>query len=244
MRQQPFRTQAIAEAETAARLTRKPGGGDMAELSLEDGLDVLDRRSRRVRQIVYAYLVATLAYCAVLAGDVAGILDLETEDPGGLELVGVAVAFVYAVIFIASVVIIARWIYRAHANVRASGGQNLDVTPGWAVGWFFVPIANLFKPFQAMRELWNASHLEHDYFVQESPALLKLWWGFWIVGNLISNLSLRFAFSDAEKAGAVGSMLDLAGCVLLLVSAWFLLRAVQAINTAQRSTLSAAATFG
>jgi hypothetical protein len=215
----------------------------MTEATLEDGLAVLDRRSRTVRLIAHSYIAVTLVYCGVLAGDLAGALDLDSQEPGPLELFGALVALIYFAIFIASVIIIARWIHRAHANI-VNTGQRLETTPGWAVGWFFVPLANLFKPFQAMRELWNASHLAGDYFNQESDPLLRYWWGFWIVGNIVANIGFRFAFSDEAKAQSVGTLLDLGSSLLLIPAAWFLLKIVDAINAAQRTTLSAATTFG
>jgi hypothetical protein len=47
------------------------------------------------------------------------------------------------------------WQHRGHANLRARGVQNLRFTPGWAVGWWFVPFANLVMPYLTMRELWD-----------------------------------------------------------------------------------------
>ena len=44
-----------------------------------------------------------------------------------------------------------------NCNVRALGANDLSISPGWSAGWFFVPFANLVKPFVAVREIWNAS---------------------------------------------------------------------------------------
>lgn len=49
------------------------------------------------------------------------------------------------------------WQHRAQKNLEGLGATWLRFTPGWAVGWWFVPFANLVKPFQTMRELWKAS---------------------------------------------------------------------------------------
>jgi hypothetical protein len=35
------------------------------------------------------------------------------------------------------------WIYRANQNARALGAEDMEFTPRWSVGWFFVPIASL-----------------------------------------------------------------------------------------------------
>ena len=58
---------------------------------------------------------------------------------------------------ITSLISLLVWIYAAHANLPALRGTNLEFSDGWAVGWFFVPIANLVKPYQVVREIWRSS---------------------------------------------------------------------------------------
>ena len=45
------------------------------------------------------------------------------------------------------------WVYRASENAHALGFPNLKFRPGWAVGWWFVPFANLIQPPRIMAEL-------------------------------------------------------------------------------------------
>src|SRR5207302_6246087 len=45
------------------------------------------------------------------------------------------------------------WVSRTVDNVPVLGGGRPSVTPRWSIGWWFVPIANLVKPFQIVREL-------------------------------------------------------------------------------------------
>ncbi len=60
-------------------------------------------------------------------------------------------------LYLVTAVVFGVWIVRAHKNLRALGIPNLTYTPGWAFGWFFIPILNFFRPYQAMKELWQAS---------------------------------------------------------------------------------------
>ena len=75
------------------------------------------------------------------------------------------------------------WQHRAHSNLRAFGRNGLRYTPGWAVGWWFIPIANLWKPFQTVRELWKASH-GGGWRTIATWSLLGWWWGTWLAGSL------------------------------------------------------------
>src|SRR3546814_19857585 len=49
-----------------------------------------------------------------------------------------------------------------------------------SVGWFCVPIANLWMPFQAMRQLSKASAKPGDWEAADTSALLAWWWLFWL----------------------------------------------------------------
>jgi len=68
------------------------------------------------------------------------------------------IALVHMLVFIVSGFLILKWIYRANYNARQLGAEGMNFTPGWSVGWYFVPIATLWKPYQAMKEIWKASH--------------------------------------------------------------------------------------
>ena len=85
---------------------------------------------------------------------------------------------------IATFVVFSIWIYVAGRNLVAAEYDDLEFTPGSRIWWFAIPIASLFKPFQGMRELWNASHGEEVY--QESASLVTTWWALWLLANVVS----------------------------------------------------------
>ena len=74
------------------------------------------------------------------------------------------------------------WQYRAHANLRGLGRGHLDHRP-WAIGWWFVPIANLWMPFKVVREVWKASEPAEDpvaWIGVRTWSVLGWWWAMWI----------------------------------------------------------------
>ena len=99
-----------------------------------------------------------------------------------------AVAGVVAVLMIATFVVFGRWIVLAHRNLPALGAQYLEVRPGWALGVFFIPFINIWKPFQAMRSLWRSSHSVHRPETQDSTWVLPTWWTLWLVFNFSANI--------------------------------------------------------
>jgi hypothetical protein len=44
------------------------------------------------------------------------------------------------------------WFYRIHANAHAMSTHKMDNTPGWAVGFWFIPIANFVMPCSDLME--------------------------------------------------------------------------------------------
>jgi hypothetical protein len=85
-----------------------------------------------------------------------------------------------ALFTLATIVVFARWIVLAHRNLPALGARYLEVTPGWAVGWFFVPVVHIWFPYRAMRSLWRASHSAQRPELQDSTWVLPTWWALWL----------------------------------------------------------------
>ena len=76
----------------------------------------------------------------------------------------------------------------------------MQYTPGWAVGWYFVPIATLWKPFQAMVETFKASHprFDDDWSLAPRPAILTAWWSMWILTTFLAQVIFRTALRAEE----------------------------------------------
>lgn len=101
-------------------------------------------------------------------------------------------------VFLVAGVMILRWIHRIVANAHAIA-DGLTISPGWAVGWYFVPVANLWKPFAAIREAWAVAVAPERWADIPAPALLRWWWGLWIATNIIDNLSFRLSLRPARS---------------------------------------------
>jgi hypothetical protein len=133
-----------------------------------------------------------------------------------------AVGIIQFLVFIISGIIILKWIYRANLNARKMGAENMLFTPGWSIGWYFVPIANLWKPYQAMKEIWMATKNPQNWKTVSVSSLLPWWWFIWIVSNLIANASFKLAMKAEElnqliMANIVTLASDVAGIVLSLI---------------------------
>lgn len=115
--------------------------------------------------------------------------------------------------FIASVVFFCMWTHRVVANAYALGGKWQTISPGWAVGWYFIPIANLWKPFQGLKEAWQTS-FETDHV----PGMMRLWWGTWLVSNMLDNASMRLALNGEFGISQTIDLISLAVDIPLLIA--------------------------
>ncbi len=123
-----------------------------------------------------------------------------TSNDGRQALIG----FAQLALYIAAGIAFLMWIYRAHRNLPSLQAANLRFTPGWAVGWFFIPIMNLFRPYQVVSEIWKASNPKVDTTdgtswksVATSP-IVGWWWAFYLISSFVANIALRTVFSGQE----------------------------------------------
>jgi len=151
-----------------------------------------------------------------LLGIVSSTLQLQllsqpfTEEEGRAnDMRELAVAGVTTLLSIGTLVVFGRWIVLAHRNLNGLGIRHTEFTPGWALGWFFIPIANLWKPYQAMRFLWRASHSVQRHELQESTWVLPTWWTLWLISSYVGNFLLRAAFGP-NTVEALASMTRIA----------------------------------
>lgn len=138
--------------------------------------------------------VACYAVSNLLAAITAFFMPPDAAEFGPADIAAIAAFF----ILIASMIFVARWIYRTNANAH-SFSNAVSITPGWSIGWFFVPFANLTKPYQGVKETWQASHEVAGRFDEVETPLLPWWWGLWLATNVASTMSFRLADTSGES---------------------------------------------
>lgn len=82
------------------------------------------------------------------------------------------------------------WLHRCYRNLPALGATELRFSPRWAVGWWFVPLANFVQPVRVVIEVWQASNAAQGQNTRAgrarlgTPLRIWLWWGLW-VGSIV-----------------------------------------------------------
>lgn len=117
------------------------------------------------------------------------------------------VALVNVLVHLTCVVLFCVWFHRAYGNLLALGEPRLRFAPGWAPGSFFVPILNLFRPYQIAREIWQRSGAD-------GGGLVVAWWTLFLASGVVGLLEGRLLFDPA-----LGRVVAVLGTLLSVVAA-------------------------
>ena len=190
--------------------------------------------------VVVLYSAAAFTFLTFLF-ELAEIFDVwSVHSPGtdgsGVKNVLIVVSSMYIVTYVAMIVVFGIWLYRAASNIASTTNEYFSYTARSAVGWFFVPIANFFKPFLAIRQIWNASQ-GAPQTLDKGTAIITIWWVMVLLANSTLMLALYLQsraasyaeYIDSVKVGAISSA---AFFVLLVV----MIKLVREIANGQKST--------
>jgi hypothetical protein len=73
------------------------------------------------------------------------------------------------------------WLHRAVANARSLDVPT-EATPGWSVGWWFIPFANLVKPYRIVRSLF-------DGVGSGGGGIVGAWWGCYLIAAALGEFA-------------------------------------------------------
>lgn len=150
------------------------------------------------------------------------------------------------ILFLMTAVVFGRWIYLAQKNLPELGARYLRFGPGWSVGVFFVPVLNLWAPYQAMADLTKASRDPRTWQLEDTPALILVWWILWLLTQFIGNGILNFkAYGNAIERLEAVTALEIASGVLsvpLYLLAYYIVRRVWHDQSASYAQIQASYT--
>jgi hypothetical protein len=202
------------------------GGGQASGAGLPTIWGVLARVAPAVLVLLLvAHLVAAIYLLMTLFqfDDYLGELQASVTRPTAAEVeaAGQAFAEVIAVRFetrrvviavelgflVLSATLLLVWKFHVNACLRRTDVIGLRYTPGGCIGWYFVPIAQLFKPYQAMRELWIAADpYPYDHRRDDAAGWVTAWWSTGILAALaaiVTTLVIAYLSRDLDKVGTL-----------------------------------------
>jgi hypothetical protein len=206
-------------------------------------------RAKALIAVLLLQLVVTAAFLLATIGELALLRRVQRGERVTLAEAGASddrvanLAVLWVVSWLVAVVVWLVWQHRAHRRVRQLGVQGLRFTPGWGVGWWFVPFANLVKPYQSIKELWLTSApatKASDPRRRKAPAILPWWWAAFLISGFLDTRSLRAASGETIGELIVGDYLSIGSDLTWILAGILALAIVREIDRGQ-SLISPAA---
>lgn len=140
--------------------------------------------------LISGYLQYDLLQAPANGGEIS--LEAATANDTREKIVG----GVYLIALIISAVTFIQWFRRAYFNLHTRV-NHLSHSDGWAAGSWFVPVINLYRPYQIMKELYQETKklLLTKLNINEklSTSSLVWWWTLWIISIVMGQFLLRYA---------------------------------------------------
>ncbi|MES2800003.1 MAG: DUF4328 domain-containing protein [Bacteroidota bacterium] len=141
-----------------------------------------------------------------------------------VQLNGVLALIVNILVLVATItsgVFFILWFRRAYYNLEQKTFLT-SYSNGWAAGAWFVPILNLFRPYQIMNELFTITpkvlkknDIKTDFELEKST--IATWWTLWIITLVVGNVSSRMVLNaGSAKSFNIASIFDIISCLLFI----------------------------
>ncbi|MFI8961263.1 DUF4328 domain-containing protein [Streptomyces sp. NPDC053493] len=161
-------------------MLRNPNGLSYAVVSLLGATAVVD---------VFAFLAALA-------------LRADPVPEGSADLIVALVSVVQLLLLVATVVVWIVWFHRTRQNAQVWAPDLHSRGPGWAIGAWFIPFANLWIPRNIAAEIWRASRrLPYAPDAPGELGLLNGWWALFVLQGLVDRVAGRL-YEKAETPDA------------------------------------------
>jgi hypothetical protein len=112
------------------------------------------------------------------------------------------IAFANVLVYPAGWIFFFIFLYRAHGNASALGVSQLKYSAGWTIASFFIPLVNLYVPYEAVRDIYRFSIADDgDRPPPRGTPIVSWWWTctitWWAIVLItrILKVDIRFAYT-------------------------------------------------
>ncbi len=173
-----------------------------------------------------------------LMGDVLSASD---DDLSRADVLYAAAGLWQVVSMLATAVVFVIWFYRARDNAEYFAQDICTMGHGWAIGAWFVPVANLWLPYRVAREVWQASaqSMPDGSWRKVSHAPVKAWWFLWIGSLAVDKIGSTF-YNHADSANALrqASIVVMVSDLLSVAAAVFAILFVRKLTAMQEVSVT------
>ena len=131
------------------------------------------------------------------------------------------IAVISALAAIVSIITFIQWFRRAYYNLHLKV-DYLSFSEGWAAGAWFVPIINLFRPYQIMKELFEVTErllIKRKDEVKDKLAtpIVGWWWGLWILSTMYEYFFVQVSiYLNSVDQMIFGTVLNIISAIITI----------------------------
>jgi|SRR5215469_16089753 len=142
--------------------------------------------------------------CVALVDDVAEFVQVQIGRVAPDQLtendpIQAVVGLLQSGLGVVTAITFLKWVYRAYKNIQGFGAEGLRFSPGWAVGYYFIPILSLIRPMQVMSEIWRASYDPRNWLRSRGSWLIATWWALFLVYSVVTQVSLQLGLQASTN---------------------------------------------
>jgi hypothetical protein len=196
---------------------------------MPESYEPLDGQRRAVNVVFTALVAISIVACVfdvleiqLMDRIVAGDTITEAEATANDNRQGATGVIQFAA-YVAGAIVFIRWLRAAYRNTDVVAPGKRRYGHGWAIGSWFVPILNLWRPKQIVNDVWWAGG--YDRRDAEPGALLVYWWTAFLISGWAGNIAMRGLFDDqtpqdlrdSSVALAISDGIDVFGAILAIL---------------------------
>lgn len=169
-----------------------PVGPPASATAARTGAESLAERARFAQGAIWLNLAATVLAFVSLVRDRSLLVDIRdgefvsNERIDAVDRFAVIVGVIYLLTFLLAAIAFVRWFAQAYRNLAS--WTLVKHKTGWAIGAWFVPFLNVWRPFKIAEEIAVGSS---DPRADRRPRIITVWWTAFMASNLISRALFR-----------------------------------------------------
>jgi hypothetical protein len=198
-----------------------------------------DRTLTSILALTFATTAVTSAWVSVAhvqrshaIGSVVAGKRLTSASASTLDDRVLFATLVYGLLALSLLVLFIIWTYQAATIVRWRRPDALRRAPGWAIGGWFVPLANFVLPKQMVDDIWDGAVPPGK--PRQTPGWAHAWWAAFVSGSLLRTVGSGFTQADGVSPDTIASGDLIIGVAYAILAVAALLGAAMVLKTRAR----------
>ena len=185
--------------------------------------------------------MGALAWRHILLTDAQANPDnVDMEKIEASDTLIIAINAAHLIIVILSMIFFIMWFRRAYFNLHSLSWHSARHSEGWAAGSWFIPILNLFWPYQIMEDIWRGTQnaIREKFGEPQSTDLVGWWWALYLINKFFGYITAFASKGATEVDGLLtATKLEFVGDLISIAAIVVTTRMIQRTSSFEKELL-------